>query len=203
MFLECLSQLLYSFVKIKKLRTGIGAPISCCKKNPLFFIRHLFPPERYRVCTCHIFIFFAPFLSIRYVPLWPRFFYISPFTYHFPPPSPYLIYFPICVCQTCLLNPDPIVFIATCFKEDCAWVRMVIHFYCIFNPLFLNFVVTKWTSCAVYGAVLSHIVSSLCVHYWFVIVRFGYGSSITSYRPFPTNRLSKALPLLHILTYRR
>lgn len=32
----------------------------------------------------------------------------------------------------------------------------------------MNFV-TKWTSCAVYGAVLSHIIGNLCVHYWFVI----------------------------------
>lgn len=63
-----------------------------------------------------------------------------------------------------------------CFKEDCAWVRTLIY-STVYLSTILNFVVTKWTSCAVYGAVLSH---NLCVHYWFVIVRSVINPNIIS-----------------------
>lgn len=70
---------------------------------------------------------------------------------------------------------------------------MVIYLYStVYLSTILDFVVTKWTSCAVYGAVLSHIVSNLCVHYWFVIVRSVIDPVFISYDIF-TNRLRPCL----------
>lgn len=158
MFLECLSQLLHTL--IKRLRLWNRGLISCCKKSSLLL--NIWFYERGTLCVTCLKCF---------IPVHPVSSFVASFSFDI---SFCLIsvYFFMCVCQTCLRWSQIVSFkFSQHFKEDCAWVRKVIYLYAtVYLATILNFVVTKWTSCAVYGAVLSHIVSNLCVHYWFVIV---------------------------------
>lgn len=141
--------------KDKATAVELGLPLVAAKKSS--YTEHLVPRERYCICMCHIFMFKVLHSCSFNTFLWPHF----PLTYHFLALFQYI--FP-CVCA------KPVCFYPRS-QEDCAWVRTVIYLYStVYLSTILNFVVTKWTSCAVYGAVLSHIVSNLCVHYWFVIV---------------------------------
>lgn len=153
--------------KDKAKTVELGLPLVAAKKF-LSFIEHLVPREVLYLYESYFYVQIAPFMSIQYVPLWPHF----PFTYHFLALF-FPIYFSSCAKPFCFYPRSQ--FFKTlfpCLKEDCAWIRTVIYLYStVYLSTILNFVVTKWTSCAVYGAVLSHIVSNLCAHYWFVIVR--------------------------------
>lgn len=130
----------------------IWAPISCCKKNPLSLLLNIWFHESGTVSVRVIFL-----CSKRSIPVHPIRSSVASFSFWHIIFLPYFnIYFSMCVP-----NPSrkPHCFLTPCFREDCAWVRTVIYFYStVYLSTILNFVVTKWSSCVVYGAVLSHIV---------------------------------------------